>query len=241
VSADILELPAPEADERIPYGDNALQFGDLRLPPGRGPHPVVTFLHGGFWRAQYDLTHTGHACAALTAHGIATWNIEYRRIGDDGGGWPGTFHDVAQGFDFLRDLAPRYIPLGAPLHRRGRLRPYAAISLAGIVDLCAAWELRLRDGIVSTFLGGTPEEVPERYQAGSPAELLPFATPQVLIHGTEDASVPYSMSMSYCLRAAGLGDPVSLTTLKGSDHFGMIDPRSQDWEHVLAAVLRLLG
>ena len=86
MSEDILDLPAPPAHARIPYGADPLQFGDLRLPPGEGPHALAVVIHGGYWRARYDLTHIGHLCAALTAAGIATWSLEYRRLGNPGGG-----------------------------------------------------------------------------------------------------------------------------------------------------------
>src|SRR5579871_6899748 len=72
MSQDILHLPPPKADLRIPYGRGPDQFGDLRLPSGKGPHPVVVFIHGGFWRNAYNLEHTGHLCAALTKAGLAT-------------------------------------------------------------------------------------------------------------------------------------------------------------------------
>jgi acetyl esterase/lipase len=102
----IFSTPPPPATERIPYGPDPLQFGDLRLPEGPGPHPVVVVVHGGFWRARWDLEHIGHACAALTREaGVATWCIEYRRIGNEGGGWPGTFLDVGAATDFLREIA----------------------------------------------------------------------------------------------------------------------------------------
>ena len=104
-SRDILQLPAPDADERIPYSDPPLRFGELRLPAGAGPHPLAVVIHGGFWRAAYNLDHIGHLCAALGEVGVATWSLEYRRIGDDGGGWPGTFADVAAGADFVRELS----------------------------------------------------------------------------------------------------------------------------------------
>ena len=86
----ILEIPPPHADARIPWGREPNQFGDLRIPKGGGPFPVVIYIHGGYWRVAYDLTHAGHVCAALTHAGYATWNLEYRRIGEPGGGWPGT-------------------------------------------------------------------------------------------------------------------------------------------------------
>jgi hypothetical protein len=85
---DILSLAPPPGDERVPYGSDTHQFGDLRLPKGNGPHPVVMNIHDGFWRNEYDLTHAGHLWEALTAKGVATWNLEYRRVGDEGGGWP---------------------------------------------------------------------------------------------------------------------------------------------------------
>jgi len=105
---DILSLAPPPADERVPYGSETHQFGDLRLPKGNGPHPVVMNIHGGFWRNEYDLTHASHLCAALTAKGVATWNLEYRRVGDEGGGWPGTFSDITNGYRFIAQLPKRY-------------------------------------------------------------------------------------------------------------------------------------
>src|SRR5579864_48582 len=105
---EILDLPAPPADVRLPYGTDQFQFGDLRLPQSAGPHPVAIVVHGGFWRAQYGLEYAGHLCAALAHAGIATWNLEYRRIGNPGGAWPNTFLDVAQGADYLRVLAEKY-------------------------------------------------------------------------------------------------------------------------------------
>src|SRR5712692_11584640 len=105
---EILDMPAPKADARLHYGPDPLQFGDLRLPQGGGPYRVAIVIHGGFWRAKYNLEHAGHLCAALTRAGIATWNLEYRRIGNPGGGWPGTFLDVAMGADHVRELSAKY-------------------------------------------------------------------------------------------------------------------------------------
>src|SRR5579872_5792979 len=106
--AYVLETAAPRADARLRYGPDPLHFGDLRLPGGTGPHPVVVMVHGGFWRARFNLEYAGHLCAALAALGIATWNVEYRRLGDTGGGWPGTLLDVAAAADHLRTLAAPY-------------------------------------------------------------------------------------------------------------------------------------
>ncbi len=263
----MLETPAPPADARIPYGSATHQFGDLRLPPGKGPHPVVVVVHGGFWRARYDLEHVGHLCADLTRRGHATWSLEYRRVGHPGGGWTGTFEDVALGMDYLRTLAARY-PLdlgrvvtlghsagghlalwlagrgrlkpGRPLHTAKPLVPRGAVSLAGVVDLERAHALHLGNGIVESFLGGTPAQVPERYALASPAALLPLGVKQVLVHGEEDTTVPVSLSAEYHARATKLGDPVRLVSLPGAEHFEVIDPRAKEWPRVVEAVDSLM-
>src|SRR5258706_14697474 len=107
-ATSILDPPPPPADARVPYGGDPNQFGDVRVPKSAGPHPAVVNIHGGFWRARYDLGHAGHLCAALAKAGIASWNLEYRRVGNAGGGWPGSFEDVTQGFLFLREIAARF-------------------------------------------------------------------------------------------------------------------------------------
>ncbi len=93
---------------RLAYGPEALQFGDLRLPSGAGPHPTAVLIHGGYWRARYGLKLMTGLAKDLAARGYTAWNIEYRRVGDPGGGWPGTFLDVARAIDYLRVIAPTY-------------------------------------------------------------------------------------------------------------------------------------
>ena len=107
---DVLSRKPPVADHRVPYGTDKLQFGDLWLPRGGGAQraPVVVFVHGGWWKSAYDLAYGGFLCDALRRRGVAVWSVEYRRVGDAGGGWPGTFQDVAAGYDFLTELAARY-------------------------------------------------------------------------------------------------------------------------------------
>lgn len=267
MSRDILDLVPPPADARLPYGDDPWQFGDLRVPGGPGPHPVVVVVHGGFWREAYSLDYISHMCAALTAEGLATWNIEYRRLGPQGGGWPGTFHDVASALEHLRQIADRHdldltrvvpvghsagghlalwlaarrrIPAGDPLYSPTPLRVHGAVSLAGVVDLRMAWELHLSNGVVEQFLGGTPATVPERYATGSPRDLLPLGVPQTLIHGTADESVPYAISREYADAAGACGDDAQLITLQGIGHFEVVDPRSSVWPWVLETILALL-
>jgi acetyl esterase/lipase len=111
---ELLKLPVPNAP-RIAYGTDTLQFGELRVPAGRGPHPVVITVHGGCWVARLGklddravaLDLVRPIAADLTTNGFATWNLEYRRLGNDGGGWPGTFQDIAAGADHLRQIAAK--------------------------------------------------------------------------------------------------------------------------------------
>lgn len=254
----ILDRKPQKADARIPYGTDANQFGDLRLPPltsktGKGPFPVVINLHGGFWRAQYDLEHNGHLCAALTAKGYATWNLEYRRIGQDGGGWPGTVEDAYAGADHLARIAKehrldlaRVVAIGHSagghlammLAARKKLIRGAA-ALGGVVDLGEAWKRRLGNGVVEQFLGGVPEQYPERLHAASPIELLPFGVPLICVHGAKDDVVPIEIAEGFVKRAQKLGDDAKLIRLAGAGHFEAIDPESKEWPAVEDAVATL--
>jgi acetyl esterase/lipase len=263
----VLDREPPPADVRVVYGSAPEHFADLRRPSGRkGPFPTVAFIHGGFWRARYDLLHAGHLCAALTAKGVATWNLEYRRLGNEGGGWPGTFLDVAAGLHALvasaADLGVDPARIAVMGHSAGgHLALWAAglgkiaksseiaaeplplrgaVSLAGVVDLREASRLQLSANVVEDLLGGSPEEVPERYAAASPIELVPIGGRQILIHGEDDEIVPISISEGYVETARAAGDDATLISLPGTDHFAVIDPLSAVWPAVETAVLSLL-
>jgi acetyl esterase/lipase len=253
----ILTRTPPAAQTRVAYGAEALQFGDLRLPQrdASTPWPVVVVIHGGFWRARYDLEHIGHLCAALTEEaGVATWSLQYRRVGQPGGGWPGTFQDVTAGTQFVTQLASEY---GFDLDRvvtighsaGGHLAlwaasetkvPRGAVSLAGVADLRHAADLRIGDGAVQAFLGGEPADVPERYAAASPYERLPMGVPQVLVHGTDDDTVPFTIAERYAEAAKRAGDDIRLVTLEGTGHFELIDPLTDAWPAVRSAVESLV-
>src|SRR5687767_2479052 len=105
----LLERERPEPDSTVPYGDDQMQKVDLWLPAGRGPHPTVLMVHGGCWQTEIaDRTIMNWIANDLRARGIAVWNIDYRGVDRPGGGYPGTFIDVANAADALRDHAARY-------------------------------------------------------------------------------------------------------------------------------------
>lgn len=259
----ILSLPPLHDAVRLPYGPAPYQWGDLRLPHGGGPHPLVVVVHGGFWRAAYDLEHVGFLCAALTAAGFASWSVEYRRIGHEGGAWPGTFLDAGAALDYVRVLSSRYaldagrvtvlghsaggclalwlagrrrVSPGSPLYVKEPLTPHAVVALAPVADLRQAWALGLGHGVVQDLLGATPRAGPDRYAAASPSDLLPLGPRQTLIHGRWDRIVPPKMSEAYVRRARARGDDASLHLLPWAGHFALIDPRSQAFSTVLSAM-----
>lgn len=263
-SEDILEIAPPPATQRIRYGDDPNQFADLWLPAGAGPHPTVVVVHGGYWRARYDLTYFGHCCADLASHGIAAWNIEYRRVGNPGGAWPGTFQDVGRAADHLRAIAPTFnldlgrvatlghsagghlalwlaarhrIPATSPLASATPLPIHTAVSLAGVSDLRMSWELGSSNWAAGELLGATPAEHPERYDQGSPYELLPLGVRQYLVHGRADPDVPFAMSERYLARCQASGDAAELVDLGDSGHFELVDPRTAQWARVRQVLL----
>lgn len=253
-SDDIFTLPPPPGATRLPYGTDSNQFGELRLPKGAGPFPVVLNIHGGFWRSKYDLAHAGHLCAALTEKGLATWNVEYRRVGNPGGGWPGTFEDVANSYRFLPQIAKRYnldsgkvvvmghsaggqLALCLAAHEPSVKR---AISLAGVVDLQQAFDLHLSNDAVVEFLGGKPKDVPEHYREADPMELKIARATQWLIHGAADDTVLPFFSRNYAERKKQSGEDVHYLEILTAGHFELIDPHSTAWPKVENTVLHLV-
>jgi acetyl esterase/lipase len=235
--------PAPS----VAYGDHPHAVANVHLPSREGgPWPCVVLVHGGFWRSGWDRTLMTPLAHDLARRGVAAWNIEFRRVGQEGGGWPGTFEDVAAAVDHLAKVeqvdTARVATCGhsagghlalwlAARHRLAsgvgaspRVRPLAAVSQGGICDLERAWRDDLGDGAVEALLGPLAEGS-ERLAAASPAALTPLDVPQLLLHGSEDDVVLLSQSRDYCAR-----DPLAeLLELEGADHFDVIDVDHEAW------------
>jgi acetyl esterase/lipase len=227
------------------------------LPQGTGPFPVAVLIHGGFWRARYDLRLEDRLVADVAGRGWAAWNLEYPRLGwRSRGGWPATFEDVAAGIDLLGTLeepldparivgighsagghlamwaaARRGLPAAAP-GGDPRIRLAGAVSQAGVVDLREAARLGLSRRAAESLLGGSPIKLPARYDLASPIERVPLGLPQLVVYGDADDVVPISIARGYSERAAAAGDPCELVELAGCGHDEHLDPHTEAWRAV---------
>lgn len=269
--ADLQALPSNPPDFRITYGQDSSNYGQLRVPAGRGPHPVVVLIHGGCWKAQYaSAPELGPIGDTLKAQGIATWNIEYRRLGQPGGGWPGTYVDVARGVDHLRAIAGQHnLDLGRVVlvgHSAGghlamwaaarrRLTSASALYVAnplpvrGVVNLAGRPDIQVQikdyerlcgDSVITLLLGGTPATVPDRYAQASPKALLPLTVPQVIVIGTFEDYLPRALADQYVNAAVAAGDSARLIVIPGAGHFEIASPRSAAWAPIESAIRSLL-
>jgi acetyl esterase/lipase len=224
---------------------------------GAPPWPVTVLIHGGFWRARYDLRLEDRLVADLAGRGWAVWNIEYRRMGwRSRGGWPETLEDVAHAIDHLQSVGEHLdlsrivaighsagghlalwaaarsgLPPGAP-GAEPTVRLSAAVAQAGLADLGEVARLGLSRGAAERFAGGPQAKYPQRYELASPIERLPLGVPQLLVHGHADDVVPPEISRRYARRAADAGDPCELVELSGVGHMEHLDPETEAWRTV---------
>lgn len=269
---DFKALPSNPADYRISYGMEEHQFGDLRLPSGAGPHPVAILIHGGCWKADFaTLGDLAPMADALKAEGIATWNIEYRRLSQSGSGWPGTYLDISKGVEYLRSIAAhkkldltRVIVIGHSagghlamwVAARSRLSSGSALyvkdplAIRGVIDLAGTGDMEAfiqfeqhgcNGAVVEEMLGGKPVDVPERYAQVSAIRMLPLGIPQVLIWGRDDDIAPISLGEKYTLAAKQAGDPVRLVSIPDVGHFEIASPLATTWPAVRSEIVALLA
>lgn len=248
------------------YGEHRDQLADLVVPNGDAPPagwPTVVVIHGGFWREQYRRDLTAPLTQDLAAHGLAAWNIEFRRVEGDGG-WPATFADVGAAIDHLvkpglpvdpdrialvghsagghlalwaagRAALPAAAPGAHP-----RVAPRGAVGLAPVADLLGCHRSGMSDGAARQLVGGDPDEVPERWELADPMRGVGHGQPVLLVHGLDDADVPVGFSRRYRDAASEAGDPVELVTL-ATDHMSLIDPATPSWAIARSWLLGVLA
>lgn len=239
------------------YGPAPSQIGDLHLPKARHP-PVVVLLHGGFWRLPYGYDQMTPLAEDLVQRGYAAWNLEYRRLGEPGGGWPNTFMDVSLGVDHLAKLnaggagldlsrvitvghsagghlalwsgGPRKLGAGDPAPQ---VKVTAAVGQAPAADLHRIYELGCSNDVALELTGGTPAQYPERYRRASPQALLPLGVPQLIVHGEADDTVILDIGRDYAAAARMAGDRVDYVSFPGMGHFEHLDPKGIAWKAVV--------
>lgn len=267
--ADVDRLPSTPPTLTEAYGPDANQQGDLRLPAGAGPFPVVIVIHGGCWTKGFATRrNTAPLASALTARGFATWNIDYRQIGDAGGGWPGTFQDWAAATDHLRGLAKRYpldlrrvavtghsagahaalwvaarrhLPADSALASPDPLAIAAVVAIDGTPDPGAdhdSFERGCGVPAVTSLFGGSAAEQPARYHDGSPQALLPLGIPSGVISAS--LFLPAASANRWVTAARAGGDEASALVLAGTGHFETIAPGSPVWPEVEAFLVKQL-
>jgi len=261
---DVDALPSTDPTLVEKYGPDPLEFGELRLPQGKGPFPVAVVIHGGCWTKGFaTLRNTAAMASDLTKNGIATWNIEYRQVGDSGGGWPGTFLDWGNAVDYLRTLGKSHpldltrvavlghssgghaalwiaarhrLPADSAIRGAHPLPIHAAVDIDGPADLTGfvGFDAQIcGQPVVAPLMGGTPEEQPERYRQASPQSLLPLGVPQFLISATV---LTAAKAQEYQTLARAQGDHVEVLILD-TGHFELIAPGQKPWEAVKHLIL----
>jgi acetyl esterase/lipase len=227
-------------------------------------------IGGVFVPDEWNYWNAAALSSDLTSIGIATWNIEYRRIDNPGGGWTGTFEDAAIAVDYLRVLAKSYsldlkrvviighsagghlgtwaaarhrLPEQSPLFSKKPLGVVGVVNLAGPADLESFLPIQSQvcgDPVITNLIGGLPSKVPDRYRQASPSNLLPIRVKQVLITGAQDKVVPPWLGQKYEEEAKKVGDDVSFVAVENASHFEVIAPGSEAWPKVEEAVISIL-
>ena len=268
---DYMALNGPAPTTRIAYGPAPSQYAELFLPQGAGPFPVAVLVHGGCWTAGFGgITQLRNMAGALTQRGIAVWNVEYRRVDEAGGGYPGMYEDMhaaldslaAQGrsrpLDLERVVAVGHsaggqlvqwiagrarIPASSPLYRGSMLPVRAVVSLGGLADLRRERELiKSSCGRDTPELAGLPSEArPDVYLDTNAAELIPNGSHTILVTGELDTISPPRVAHDYAKRALAAGDSAEVVILPGASHYDEVAANSPSWPLVAAAIERALA
>lgn len=259
----VVARPQQPADYRFQYGPHLYQFGDLRLPPGSGRKSVIVLLHGGCWSAAYGLHLMGGAAERLTELGYATWNVEFRRVGQRGVFWPATFRDVELAISYVDNLASRFNLAAASIVLMGHssgghlalwsahspefLRGHPRLGIRGVLALAPVTNL-VQSAVdepqpcheqVEGLMGGPYGGNEDRYHSASPVHMPATQVDVFVISGRRDEIVPVANVEAYVNASRDKGMEVRHLTLDGSGHFEMISPGTEAWDEIESAITRL--
>ncbi|MFT5610220.1 MAG: acetyl esterase/lipase [Arenicella sp.] len=253
--SSVLELPSAQAAAILKYGDDPLQFGELWLPsnqasdPGSSKQPLLVLIHGGCWLSEYNIDHSYALSSALTASGYAVWAIEYRRTGDVGGGWPGSYDDVKAGIEFTQTLDDYSLDLSRVVilgHSAGGHLALLAGSdadlvksanISGVIGLAAITNIEEYakgsndcQAAVPAFMGGLASDKQQEYIAANPAEQK-LHPKTFLLHGSEDQIVPLDQATQ---------SGIKLQVIQSAGHFDMIHPATPSFQALLEHLAQTL-
>ena len=266
---DLLGRPLPAPTKVFSYGALPDQVAQVWLPEGKGPFPVVLMVHGGCWRSGVaKVTIMNYAAEDLRQRGIAVWNIEYRGVDRPGGGYPGTFEDVAAAADALARLGPGYglrtdhvvalghsagghlalwlaargrIPAASPLRADGPLHIAGVVSLGGLPDLEAVHAQGICGAAtVEKLVGHGAAHHGGVWSDTSPAELGAGPDHEVLISGDEDQIAPPALADAYAAKMKAKGADIRAIALPDTGHVELISPGTAAWAEAVRTVETLL-
>ena len=264
--ADYMALSGPAPSATFAYGSAPSQYAELFLPPGKGPFPVAVLVHGGCWTKEFGgIEQLRNIAGALAARGIASWNVEYRRVDEAGGGYPGTYQDMNAALDTLAAQAARYpldltrlvavghsaggqlvqwmagrarIPAASPLHPGSTLQVRRVVSLGGLADLRreAALIESSCERTTAQLAGSPSASRPDVFSDTNAAELLPNGSRTILVTGELDKISPPRVAHAYAQRARAAGDAAETVILPGASHYDEVAASSASWPLVLQAI-----
>jgi acetyl esterase/lipase len=264
--ANYLALSGPAPSASFAYGSAPSQFAELFLPRGAGPFPVAVLVHGGCWTKEYGgITQMRNVAGALAARGIAAWSVEYRRVDEAGGGYPGTYQDMNAALAMLAQQARRYpldlnrlvavghsaggqlvqwmagrarIPATSPLYVPDPLPVKNVVSLGGLADLRREQAVIKSscDREIGQLTGAPGEHRQDVFSDTNAGDLLPNGSRTTLVTGALDVFSPPRVARDYAARARAAGDAAKVVILPGASHYDEVAARSASWPLVLEAI-----
>lgn len=266
-----LALTGPSPTAKLAYGPAPSQYAELFVPHGAGPFPVAVLVHGGCWTSKFGgIAQFRNMAGALAARGIAVWNVEYRRVDEEGGGYPGMYLDMHAALDLLAANASAHkldlervvavghsaggqlvqwiagrsrIPAGSPLYHPDGLKVDRIVSLGGLADLRheAALIKSSCDRDIAQLAGTPSAERPDVLVDTNAADLMPNGSRTWLVTGALDTISPPRVAHDYAARANAAGDKAEVVILPDASHYDEVAATSPAWPQVLRVIEQALA
>jgi acetyl esterase/lipase len=258
--------------ETVRIGDGDTDIVDVWLPDGPGPHPVVLMVHGGCWQKSIaDRTLMNYAAEAMRNEGLAVWNIEYRGVDEEGGGYPGTFYDVVKAADALQEYGEEFnldlsrvagfghsagghlvtwlagrknLPATSVLAGGDPLQMLGVVNSGGLADLEASEPLTLKSclaEIKGELIGEVSDARPDPLSDTSSDRLLPTGAVIYSVNGERDRIAPPALGDDFTAKAKQAGDKARVIVIPNEGHVELIAPGSDAFEKQVSLLKEILG